>query len=333
LINSHIIPAFYLEQFARPSSRGPRNPGRVWVYKKGHEPDDRASSVQGRENGYFAFVRPDGTSEESFEVLLAEREDECNDILHLAKSELYHWPPGSEEKLAFYAALLFRRATQQRTFSDKNWQKIIDDMREAANDPEYIRQTAADLRTKRGFPVSEDILRTSISTWIEGAVEPKSARNSFLSDVVELAEHGARVLLKKRPWRILRPPGGVEFVTSDNPLVTFVPLGNGLLHPGYGFGREDADAAFPLAPNACLLMGKAWGVPSSLDKPAVGALNDVLINICDRYVYSKTLSREIQQRVDQYGGSARYGVNAFVPLGIKIPLARQFLRTRFGLDP
>jgi hypothetical protein len=46
LINSHIIPAFYLERFARPSARGPRNPGRVWVYEKGHEPDDRATSVQ-----------------------------------------------------------------------------------------------------------------------------------------------------------------------------------------------------------------------------------------------------------------------------------------------
>jgi len=93
LINSHIIPAFYLERFATPSTRGPNNPGRVCVYEKGEEPDDRATSVQGRENGYFAFVQPDGTVEESFEAVLAAREGECNEILELARSPLYRWPP------------------------------------------------------------------------------------------------------------------------------------------------------------------------------------------------------------------------------------------------
>jgi hypothetical protein len=332
LINSHIIPAYYLEQFARPSSRGPRNPGRVWVYEKGCEPQDRATRVQGRENGYFEFVHEDGKKEESFETVLAERENECNDILAQARSPLYHWPSGSEEKLAFYAALLFRRATQQRTLNEKNWRSIIDDIRQAASDPEYLRQTAADLRVKRNIPISEDGLRNSITAWIDEAIQPKSARNSFVADLLELAGHGARVLLKKRPWRTVRPPDGMEFVTSDNPVVSFVPLGNGLLHPGYGFGKEIADVAFPLAPDACLLMGTAWNVPTSLEKPAVDALNQAPIDICDRYVYSKTLSDEIRQRVDQYGGSSRYGVNAFRLLGVKVPLAREFLRTHFGLD-
>src|SRR5260370_41781988 len=90
LIKSHIIPAFYLERFARPSTRGPHNPGRIWVYEKGNEPDERATSVQGRENGYFAYVTPEGTVEESFEAVLAQREGECNEVIELAKSKLYH---------------------------------------------------------------------------------------------------------------------------------------------------------------------------------------------------------------------------------------------------
>ncbi len=332
MINSHIIPAFYLERFARPSTRGPQNPGRICVYEKGMEPDDRATSVQGRENGYFAYVAPDGTIEETFETVLAKREAECNNVLELAKSELYHWPSGSEEKLAFYAALLFRRATQQRSHSDRNWQKIIDDIRQAANDPEYMQAFAVDITCKRGVPVTVETLREGIGNFIEEAALPKSARNSFVSDLLEHVERGARQLLNKQPWRILRPPDGMEFVTSDNPLVTFVPLGHGVLHPGYGFNKEFSDAAFPLAPNACLLMGHAWNVPRSLDKTALDHLNDVLISISDRYVYSKTLSSEIQERVDQYGGTSRYGVNAFMPLGIKIPTAQQFLRAHFGLD-
>ena len=79
-------------------------------------------------------------------------------------------------------------------------------------------------------------------------------------------------------------------------------------------------------------MGHAWNVPKSLDKAALDHLNDALISVSDRYVYSKTLSREIQERVDQYGGTSRSGVNAFMPLGLKIPMAREFLRSHFGLD-
>jgi hypothetical protein len=331
-LNSHIIPAFYLERFALPSDRGPRNPGRVWVYQKGQEPDQRATSVQGKQNGYFAYVRPDGAEEESFETVLAQRENECNKVLEPARSPLYDWPRNSEEKLAFYAGLLFRRATQQRTFNEKNWRSTIDDIRQAANDPEYLRKTAADLRVKRDIPITEDMLRTSITNWIDEAANPKFARNSFLSDMMGLAEHAAETLLKKRPWRILRPPDGMEFVTSDNPVVSFVPLGNGVLHPGYGFGQDRADVLFPLAADACLLMGSAWNVPAHLDKAMLDAVNNVIVDICDRYVYSETYSDETRQRVDQYGGSSRYGENAFRLLGIKVPLAREFLRTHFGLD-
>lgn len=288
--------------------------------------------MQGRENGYFAYVTPDGTVEESFETVLAKREAECNNVLELAKSDLYHWPSGSEEKLAFYAALLFRRATQQRSFSDRNWQKTVDDIRQAVNDPDYIRQFALDLTCKRGIAVSEEILRDSITSFIEDAALPKSARNNFVSDMLGHVERGARELLNKRPWRILRPPNEMEFVTSDNPLVTFVPLGHGVLHPGYGFNKEYSDAAFPLAPSACLLMGHAWNVPRSLDKAALDSLNDALITVSDRYVYSKTPSSEIQERVDKYAGTSRYGVNAFMPLGLKMPIVRNFMRAHFGLE-
>src|SRR5581483_8586457 len=121
MIGSHIIPKFYLEQFASPSKSGKKRTGLIWVYQSGKKAQLRGTSVQGVENGYFGFVRPDGSLEESFETELAQRENECNDVLVFAKSDLFHWPPGSREKLAFYAALLYSRATQRRQFSVTNY--------------------------------------------------------------------------------------------------------------------------------------------------------------------------------------------------------------------
>src|SRR5579871_2711118 len=125
MIGSHIIPRFYLEQFATRSGRGKKQAGFIWVYEVGKKPRRRGTSVQGVENGYFGFMRPDGSLQEEFEEELARRENECNEVLVCAKSPLFYWPRGSKEKLAFYAALLYSRATQRRSFSEANYSKII----------------------------------------------------------------------------------------------------------------------------------------------------------------------------------------------------------------
>lgn len=334
MINSHIIPAFYLEQFAAPSPRGKNKPGRVWVYEKDKGPDERATSVQGREKGYFGFINSDGTLEESFEKTLADREDECNDVLVCARSELFHWPRGSQGKLAFYAALLYRRATQARTFSTTNWERILEQVQNAVADDELIKELADCLGKRLGTQVPSQTMQKVILDWIKEAQKPPAATNGFLSDLLEMSDYIASLLMKKQPWRVLRPPDGTEFVTTDNPLATFVPLANGMLHPGYGFRKTEAVAVFPLAPQACLVMGNAWPVPTNLNLANLTQLNETLITICDRYTYSRTLSQHIHETVQKSAGICRYGVNALMPVGLKMPTARDFLRMRFcgGID-
>src|SRR5260370_42639312 len=78
-VGSHTIPRFYLEQFANPA-RGKGKPGGVWVYQKGKQARLRDTKAQGYENGYFGFVRSDGSLDKSLEKHLATLEDECNDI-------------------------------------------------------------------------------------------------------------------------------------------------------------------------------------------------------------------------------------------------------------
>jgi len=276
-------------------------------------------------------VGSDG-SEESLETQLAAIEDECNDILVGAKFDTYPWPVGSREKLALYAALLYSRVTQRRTSADQNFRTVHSQLRDAASDERLLKELACGLSIRIGKAVSEQVIRDAIWKHIEELATPASAKNSFVSELRQNAEYIAALLLAKNPWRVLRQERS-EFVATDNPLITFVPLGNGKLHPGYGFRKTIAVAAFPLAPDACLLMGDAWRVGRTLDALTIRELNEAFISICDRYVYSRTYSDEVRKTVEQHGGSFRYGVNALMPIGMKLPTARQFLRFHFGLNP
>jgi hypothetical protein len=209
---------------------------------------------------------------------------------------------------------------------------MLQELQQSALDNELINELAACLEKRLKMPVSPDTMQGIILQWIETAQTPAAAKNSFLSDVLQMAEYIASLLLRKRPWRVLRSPEETEFVTSDNPLITFVPLGNGLLHPGYGFGKTAVVAAFPLSPRACLVMGDAWPVPITVDKATVDSFNQTLISLSDRYIYSKTRSEEIRETVQTHAGTCRYGVNALMPIGLNMPSARQFLRMRFCGD-
>jgi hypothetical protein len=329
MIGSHIIPKFYLEQFANPSKQK-KNPGRIWVYEKGKKPDERATSVQGVENGYFAYVRDDGTEdgvlEGAFEKHLAERETECNSALSCSKSHLYPWPYGSRGKLAFYAALLYSRATQRREHSARNSRYTLDIVEQALHEDKTLLKDLTEGFSKRfGQTFTEQEIRDLVFKPVLEGRGPGAEKNQFLTDLLDNAESIAKLIRDKPIWEVWQAPDGSEFVTSDNPLISTVLLPHGKFHPGYGFGKPEIIALFPLAPTACLAAGAftsgTMGVVGYRSVPAstVTEVNEAVLSISDRYVYSKTRSDDVQQAVDLYGGTFRYGVNALMPVGIKLP--------------
>jgi hypothetical protein len=154
---------------------------------------------------------------------------------------------------------------------------------------------------------------------------PDAEKNQFLADLIGNAESIANLILNKPVWEIWQAPEGLEFITSDNPLVSAVMLRHGKFHPGYGFRKREIIALFPLAPAACLAAGEfvagTKGVVGyrSVKASIVTEINEAMLSISDRYVYSKTLSEEVRQAVDLYGGTIRYGVNALMPVDVKMP--------------
>jgi len=328
-LGSHIIPKFYLEQFAVRVQRRDK-PGRIWVYEKNKKPDERATSVQGVQNGYFGYIRDDGSVdgvlEAAFETDLAQRENECDEVLFCSKSHLYHWPHGSREKLAFYAALLYSRATQRSEHSAKNSRHTAEIFEKVLKEDKTLLSDVTASYSKRfSQTFTEEEIRDLLLKSVLKSRGPGPEKNIFLADLINNAELIASLILEKPLWEVWQAVEGVEFITSDNPLVSAVLLPHGKFHPGYGFRKKEIIALFPLAPTACLAAGAfATGTKGivgyrTVTAAMVNEINEAVISISDRYVYSKVLSDTVQKNVDMFGGSIRYGINALMPVGIQLP--------------
>jgi hypothetical protein len=303
------------------------------VYEKGKQPSQRATTVQGVEKGYFGYVNSDGTLEESLERQLANIEAECNAILPCTKSELFNWQSHAHRKtIARYAALLFQRATQARNVNEQHWDYIQKGFFEAVADDKLVADLATYYGRKfnRHFTLAE--MRVYLQPTIEGMQRPSEAKNVFLEKLLWNTDFIQNDLLDK-PWQVWTAPIGVEFATSDNPLISFVRLSNGMLHPGWGFRRPGVIAAFPLAPTTCLAMGPTGPEFVRFDAEHVMKINELIVCLCDRFVYSRTRSEEIRKLVDMRAGTAKYGVSAFVPSDTGMPSVGAFLRHHLGLPP
>jgi len=135
--------------------------------------------------------------------------------------------------------------------------------------------------------------------------------NAFINDLLFHAET-LKAELVPRPWQVLKAPAGTAFVTSDNPVVTFLRLREDLWHPGHGFRKPGVVVALPLAPTACLTVGVEGREFQEVDAATVTRMNEIVVRCCDRFVYSRAFSDEIQAMVNAFARTSVPGENAFV---------------------
>jgi hypothetical protein len=329
-IGSHVIPRFYLEQFAVPA-KGKGKPGNVCVYEKGKPTRPSSTKAQGYENGYFAFVRRDGTKDESFESHLAKLEGRLNDALVCAKSELYDLTSlAHKNELAYYMGLLFARSTSRRKFSAENWAKLQQPFSKLEFDEEYVQDAAAHFSETTGVAIGPEKIREMIRNQAASFSTKKLTGNTFIENLLFHADT-LKAELVTRPWQVLKAPAGTEFVTSDNPVITFIKLRDDLWHPGHGFRKPGVVVAFPLAPTACLTVGVAGREFQEVDAATVTRMNELVVSCCDRFVYSKMNSVEISNMVNTIGGWSVPGKTAFLGEMPGIEKIEEHLRKTMGI--
>jgi hypothetical protein len=242
--------------------------------------------------------------------------------IHTAQSpSLVH-----KNELAFYVGLLFARSTSRRKFSAGNWAKLQGPFAQLELDEDYVRDSAAHYSEVTGEVVTPEQIRAMIRKQVSMCSEREMTANLLFH-----AETLKTELLLK-PWQVLKAPAGAEFVTSDNPVVTFLRLREDLWHPGHGFRKPGVVIAFPLAPTACLTVGVEGPEFQEVDAATVTRMNEIVVRCCDRFVYSKTFSNGIQEMVNAFARTSVPGETAFIGQFPATQQIGEYLRKTMGIQ-
>jgi hypothetical protein len=331
VIASHIIPKFYLEQFSIKMTAAAET-GHIWVYTKGRPARRGTAKTEGRECGYFRMQLPSGEFDESLEYELAKYESRCDGTLREASDSGFIWTPQSRQNMAFYIALLKARNVAGLGSYEHTSRRSQQALLNAAQDPEFVGELANRYSVRMGGKVSEELVVASIQRVAASLAEGTQIKQDFLEQVLFQAAVFSHFLLQKK-WQIWTAPEEIEFITSDNPLLTVLPA-RGKFLPGWGLRNVGVLAMFPLCPSACLVMGSE--LEESYRKAQVEEVEEVnrcLVATLARNAYSRSLSPKVDDLVQTTGGAVKAGENAFLMLGDLTPLVKEFLLDRLSLNP
>lgn len=322
MIRSHITPRYYLNQFAKAVVG--KDKRHLWVYEKNKKPRTGTAVSEGAERGYFAYTKQDGTLDESLEARLQKLETAADDPIRLIQYRFYELGRQDRKNLAVYAALMFSRAKAKREGSSRIFIKTQKEAAEAFKNEEFAAAMA------KYFGIGVEEMRKHANTALTAWATSAGTKNAYLEDLLGNVTYLAELLLQK-PWQILAAPEGYEFVTSDNPVVSTLPL-NGHFAPGFGIGRQDVVVFFPVNPACCIAMGPTGPERLLIFPQTVAEINWAIISSSHKFVYSRSLSAETKQLVNELAGTYRYGETAFLPRG-GWPSVEEFFRAKFADDP
>ena len=154
-------------------------------------------------------------------------------------------------------------------------------------------------------------------------------KQAFLSDLLSNAAMTADSLMNL-PWQVWVSSGTAEFVTSDTPVSTASFKGSGLV-PGVGFGVPGVLVFFPLSPNACLVMGNSGRDYQPVRLEVIDSVNRNTIMFARMHVFGRSRSLKIDDEVQRYVSSLKFGENAFVVAGDYLAQFKQIIASQFGL--
>lgn len=300
----HYIPEFYLKGFTDKRKV-------LWVCERFKPIRESKPKEEANRPDYYSHSE-NGERDETFEDVLAKVESQAAPIVRKMANPQYSLTLENASHLILFIGFTFARVPAWRELLDKVAAKIAKDSQlELARDKDKyyeslkIFEKATGTVLKMGY---EELRQFTLKGEFE--IEQKSAGfnlhamfNSAISIVNQLKMYG---------YESLYAPKGKFFVSSDSPVFTVHPDGDGTATVGMGFGWPDTEVFFPLNKRTCFRMVRGIQAQAKVLKPErVDQINNLTMATATRYLYSCEGYRRIGRLFDERGCKIRFGRDAF----------------------
>ncbi len=296
-VDNHSVPISHLTAF---TDSGRAN-GRVWTYdrKTPSAPKHLAPPIIAKQKGLYLIEyedMPDEIPEDFIERVLATYVEAPF--------------PCIRNKLVYGLDVGILPVTTDRERLDLAMFMAVQQMRTPAHRRriEWLGAVHAtfDLRVRleaalgggTGSPGLEDAspreLRKYIAALDRGDLRLVPPKEHWLWSFLKVAYHMAP-MVAALPWRLVRAPEGVEFVTCDAPVVSVTRAPGQLEYSlGGGWANPTSETVFAVSPKHVLVVGR-----NAEDDPLIGtakwcvAVRDRTIRNADRFVFARSADTQV----------------------------------------
>lgn len=244
----HYVTASYLHKFTTGAGRK----AMLYVYERNKSNPFRQKPEQAaRATNCYSVKREDGTWDDSIENLLGDVESTAVPLIERLSAHDFSPSWNDRVSIAIFIAFQEFRVPWARAQMETLYRGLIDKtLKFTTRVPGGIERDLETMK-KRGV-ATEDIHPQVIREIIEkGKYKINISPGVSLKMMLEQVETVSR-FYSQMMWKVLRSTADRPFVTSDNPVVKFVPTNDGFR--GVGLVNPNIEIRFPLTKTGCLVI-------------------------------------------------------------------------------
>lgn len=301
----HYIPRFYLKGFTNKQ-------GVLWVYEKFKPMRESTPKREAHRPDYYTHGEQ-GERDETAENVLRDTEARVAPIVRKLANPQYRLAPENAAHLMIFVAFLFARVPSWREHLDCIAANIARDHQlRIAKDRERFHKMCAEVETSKGAPLGMDYeeLRQYV---LKGDFDIVQGSAAFNLGAMFTSALGILKEIQSFGYQALYAPEGAYFWTSDSPVYTLQPDGNGEATIGVGFGWPNVEVYVPLNKKTCLRMKRGISpMGRSISEDWAKRINDLIMATASRYLYSSDGYRRTARLFDERGCKVWPGKESFL---------------------
>ena len=301
----HYVPRFYLKGFTDKH-------GVLWVYERFKPKRASKPKHEAHRPDYYTHAEH-GFRDESAEAELRKMESLAGPVISKLGNPQYQMTREKASHLFVFVAFMFVRVPSWREHLDKTFVEMVRKNQLArARDKAGFHQACKEMEQQTGKPLGMDAeeLRQYVLT---GEYDIEQTSNAFSLGAMFTSGLAVMDELQKFGFEVLYAPEGRFFVTSDSPVYTIKPEGNGQATVGMGFGWQGVEVFFPLNKRACLRMRKGLQPKRVfISEGKLEMVNNLIMATATQFLYSNENYKRLSRLFDERGCKVRAGRDAFM---------------------